>query len=189
MNLMMLLEMAAEGLGDRIAVGSREGGITYGELFARAGAAATRFREDPGDAVVLCDESSPAVPISLFGAAWAGKPYIPLNYRLPDTDLCALAARSAPGIAVADAAGATRLDRVDGLTTVVRDAFLAEPGDEPGHAIGDWNMDAEERSPSSSTRAGRPAPPRRPCCATATSSPTSSAPSSSGGPPRTRPPS
>ncbi len=144
MNLMMLLEMAAEGLGDRIAVGSREGGITYGELFARAGAAATRFREDPGDAVVLCDESSPAVPISLFGAAWAGKPYIPLNYRLPDTDLCALAARSAPGIAVADAAGATRLDRVDGLTTVVRDAFLAEPGDEPGHAIGDWNMDAEE---------------------------------------------
>ena len=144
MNLMMLLEMAAEGLGDRIAVGSRDGGITYGGLFARAGAAASRFREDPGDAVVLCDESSPAVPISLFGAAWAGKPYIPLNYRLADADLCALAERSAPGLAVTDDAGAARLVAIDGLTTVVRDVFLAEPGGGTGDVVGDWNMDAEE---------------------------------------------
>ena len=96
---------------------------------ARAGAAATRFRQDPGDAVVLCDESSPAVPISLFGAAWAGKPYIPLNYRLPDPDLCPPAARPAPEPVVfltGDMLRATPIDElsrsVSGAATVVVDA-------------------------------------------------------------------
>ena len=32
MNLMMLLEMAAEGLGDRVAVGSLDDGLTYRQL-------------------------------------------------------------------------------------------------------------------------------------------------------------
>ena len=144
MNVMMLLEMAAEGLGDRVAVGSLDEGITYRELFDRAGAAAARFRAAKGDKVVLCDESSPAVPISLFGAAWAGMPYVPLNYRLPDNDLCSLAERSAPGIAVADDAGTDRLSGVAGITTVSRSEFLADPG---GGAVeagpGDWSMDPE----------------------------------------------
>ena len=75
MNLMMLLEMAADGLEDRVAVGSRHDGITYRRLFERAGEAAARFRAAPGDRVVLCDESSPAVPVALSGAAWAGMPW------------------------------------------------------------------------------------------------------------------
>ena len=45
MNLMMLLEMAAGGFGDRVAIGSRDGGLTFQQLFDRAGAAAGRFRE------------------------------------------------------------------------------------------------------------------------------------------------
>ncbi len=59
MNLMMLLEMAADGLGDRVAVGSLDDGLTYRQLFEQAGEAAARFRADPGEKVVLCDESSP----------------------------------------------------------------------------------------------------------------------------------
>ncbi len=145
MNLMMLLEMAANGLEDRVAVGSSDGGITYRQLFEHAGEAAARFRADPGAKVVLCDESSPAVPVALFGAAWAGMPYVPLNYRLPDDDLCALADRSAPGVAIADDAGAGRLRGVDGLTAVTRDEFLTDrAGGAAPAEPGDWSMDPDE---------------------------------------------
>ena len=90
MNLMMLLEMAADGLGERTAIGSHADGTSYRGLFEQANAAANRFRTAGVDAAVLCDESSPAIPIALFGAAWAGVPYVPLNYRLPADDLMGL---------------------------------------------------------------------------------------------------
>ena len=145
MNLMMLLEMAAEGLGDRVAVGSLESGITYRQLYDQAGMAAARFRAASGDKVVLCDESSPAVPISLFGAAWAGMPYVPINYRLPDADLCALAERSAPGLAITDAAGLVRLSGVEGLSALTRRQFLDDPaGGAAPYGAADWSMDPEE---------------------------------------------
>ena len=44
MNLMMLLEMAADGLGERIAIGSRNDGLSYRQLFERAQGAADRYR-------------------------------------------------------------------------------------------------------------------------------------------------
>ncbi len=145
MNLMMLLEMAANGLENRVAVGSLEDGLSYRRLFEQAGEAAARFRADPGDKVVLCDESSPAVPVALFGAAWAGMPYVPLNYRLPDDDLRALAERSAPGIAIGDGAGAARLAGVPGLTAVDRDQFISDrSGGAPLPEPGDWSMDADD---------------------------------------------
>jgi acyl-CoA synthetase (AMP-forming)/AMP-acid ligase II len=145
MNLMMLLEMAANGLEDRVAVGSLDGGLTYRQLFDQAGEAAARFRADSGEKVILCDESSPAVPVVLFGAAWAGMPYVPLNYRLPDDDLRSLAERSAPGVAIGDDDGAQRLRGVDGLTAVTRDQFIDDrAGDAPPTEPGDWSMDAEE---------------------------------------------
>ena len=145
MNLMMLLEMAAQGLGDRVAVGSREGGISYRQLYDQAQMAAARFRAARGDKVVLCDESSPAVPISLFGAAAAGVPYVPLNYRLPDDDLYALAERSAPGVAITDEAGSGRLYGVEGIQTVTRRDFLEDPaGGATPCAAPDWSMDPEE---------------------------------------------
>ena len=39
MNLAMILDMSADGQGDRVAIGSRKGGLTYAELrqAARAG--------------------------------------------------------------------------------------------------------------------------------------------------------
>ena len=124
MNLMLLLEMAAEGLGDRVAVGSVDGGISYRQLHDQARAAAVRFNAAPGDKVLLCDEASPAVPIALFGSAAAGMPYVPLNYRLPDDDLADLARRSAPGVAITDDSGAVRLAGVEGLKTLPRAEFL-----------------------------------------------------------------
>ncbi len=141
----MLLEMAAEAMGERVAVGSRDDGLTYRSLFELSAAAAARIRAAEVDRVVLCDESSPAVPLSLFGSAWAGVPYVPLNYRLPDADLRDLAERSAPAIAVADRSGADRLRPVSAVTPVERDDFLADPaGGEPVPDVGDWPMDPDD---------------------------------------------
>lgn len=146
MNLMMLLEMAAEGLGDRVAIGSLDGGLTYRQLFDRAHGAANRYRAEGVASAVVCDESSPAVPIALFGSAWAGVPYVPLNYRLPADDLIALAERAGSAVAVADEANLERLAALDGVSTITADAFHADPaGGADGHASpGDWNLDPED---------------------------------------------
>jgi non-ribosomal peptide synthetase component E (peptide arylation enzyme) len=45
MNLMMLLEMAASGMGDRVAVQCEGERWTHAELFAGAGALARRIRD------------------------------------------------------------------------------------------------------------------------------------------------
>ena len=44
MNIMILLEMAAQANPDRIAIGSLEGGLTYGRLFELAGGLAADLR-------------------------------------------------------------------------------------------------------------------------------------------------
>ena len=126
---MMLLEMAAAGFGDRIAVGSLDGGLTFQQLFDRAGASADRFRAAGADAVAMADVSSAALPISLFGAAWADLPFVPLNYRLTDDELATLAGRIVPAIAVVDPSAIGRLSGLDGVSVVDRDALLADLAD------------------------------------------------------------
>lgn len=146
MNLMMLLEMAASGLGDRTAVGPRNSGITYAGLFDRAHAAARRLRNSDADAALLCDESSDAVPITLFGSAWAGVPYVPLNYRLPGDDLLALATRVGAAVAVTDDVNLERLSSVAAVSTIARHEFLADTdgGHVSGAEPGDWGMDPDD---------------------------------------------
>jgi acyl-CoA synthetase (AMP-forming)/AMP-acid ligase II len=94
-NLALLLEMAADGLGDRVAVGSRDGGLTYGALRDAATGIARHLAADPRT-VALVAELSPLVPAALFGAAWAGVTYAPVNYRLPDEARARLLDRLAP---------------------------------------------------------------------------------------------
>jgi acyl-CoA synthetase (AMP-forming)/AMP-acid ligase II len=48
--------------------------------------------------VAVLSETAPLVPVALFGAAWAGVSYAPLNYRLPDEARKALLARLAPAV-------------------------------------------------------------------------------------------
>ena len=83
MNIAMLLDMAADGYGDRTAIGSRDGGVSYTELRDRARAIAKHVETTDAHTLALIDETSTLVPAALFGAAWAGVSYAPLNYRLP----------------------------------------------------------------------------------------------------------
>ena len=144
MNIMMLLEMAATAMGDRAAVGPLRDGLDYDRLLGHAAALAGRLRASGAERLVVCDEPSVALPVALFGAAWAGVAYVPINYRLADGDLCELAARAAPALAVADGADARRLAPVDGLEIVERAGLLADPaGGAAPAAAGDWPMDPD----------------------------------------------
>ncbi|MEW1825961.1 long-chain fatty acid--CoA ligase [Streptomyces sp. NPDC088196] len=96
MNITMILEMVASG-GDRPVVTANGRSLTASDVLTRARAAAHRFRGHP--AVLYLSPSHLAYPVALFGAALAGIPFIPLNYRLGDHQLARLLARH-PGALV-----------------------------------------------------------------------------------------
>jgi acyl-CoA synthetase (AMP-forming)/AMP-acid ligase II len=97
----MILEMAADALGDRIAFGTRADGLSYEALRAAARAVADRVDGSGAERLALIEPNGPIVPATLFGAAWAGVSYAPLNYRLPEASLEHLVARIEPAIVVA----------------------------------------------------------------------------------------
>ena len=92
MNIAMILEMAASA-GDRPAVTEGGRSLTAAELLELARAAAGRFRGCP--AVLYLGTNHLAYPVALFGAALAGVPFVPLNYRLGEEQLSGLLARHA----------------------------------------------------------------------------------------------
>jgi long-chain acyl-CoA synthetase len=100
MNIAMILEMAAGALSDRVAVSASGVRLTYDELLQRSLAAAEIFSRDDRQYVGLLDVNSAAIPVALFGAAFANLPYAPLNYRLAPADLNGLLARIAPATLV-----------------------------------------------------------------------------------------
>ena len=139
----MILEMAADSLGDRVAIGSLDGGLTYAELGHRSRRAGTWLAGQPGDRVVLIDENSLAVPIALFGSAIAGKPFVPVSYRLADDRLQSIVRRAAPAVVIAGEGVAERLEGVEGIEIVPRSAFLATVEDESIQETDGWGCDPE----------------------------------------------
>jgi fatty-acyl-CoA synthase len=125
MNIGFLLEIAAEGMPDRIAVGSRDGGVTYAGLLERAQRAACLVRGTsvggtPAERLGMLDLNSPTLPVLLFGAAFGGVPFVPMNYRLADDRLRDLVARNAPALLVSDPAVVDRLGDVPGVDVLTR---------------------------------------------------------------------
>ena len=103
MNIALLLQMAAEAGAGRCALVCGNSRYTAAELQAAAGGAAALFRASGCGFVSVLGLSSPATPVALFGAAMAGVPYAPLNYRLPAAQLGMLIERLSPLCLVADA--------------------------------------------------------------------------------------
>jgi len=103
MNVLMLLEMAATGMPDRIAVG-RPGpkGLTYPELFEQARAGAGVLLAHGAEEVVYLGVNGDDFAVVLFAAAWAGIPLVPLNYRLGQDQLAALLSRHPNAVVVSD---------------------------------------------------------------------------------------
>lgn len=118
MDISLLLNIAAGAEPDRVGLTCDGQHWTYAQIWAAATGAAELIRDSGAEHVVLFDTSSEATPIALFGAALAGVPYCPLNYRLADADLTGLLARVEPAFVVGD------LDRVKRLTTSPRNTVL-----------------------------------------------------------------
>ena len=101
MNIALFLQMAAEACPDRRALTHDDRHYSYAELYAAANHAAQLFAAANVKFVSLLDVSSPAVPVALMGAAMAGVPYVPLNYRLSEEQLTPLFERISPAYLIA----------------------------------------------------------------------------------------
>ena len=139
---MLLLEMAHQSHGERPALTSGGATWTYSELYASAGRVASALRASSAKHVALLDVSSAAVPIALFASAWAGLPFVPLNYRLADDALDHQLERIAPARLATHPDRAARLAGRHGIEAVAREDFLvsAARGEVPD---ADWDMDPD----------------------------------------------
>lgn len=136
MNVAMLLEMLTEGAGDRTVLGRRDGGLTAADLLGRSRRGAAWMSSLGVEHVALLDVNSEALPVALFGAAIAGIPFAPVNYRLTDDKLASILSRLSPGVVIAGDDAGARVPPLPGITVVGRSAFLdaAGEGSEPGEA-------------------------------------------------------
>jgi acyl-CoA synthetase (AMP-forming)/AMP-acid ligase II len=118
--------MASEAEPERIGLVCDERRWSYGALYRAARGASMMVARSGCCHVALIDESSEAAAIALFGAAMAGVPYVPLNYRLADADLATLLDRIAPGYVIGDLERIERVTSGRGHTAVARAAFITE---------------------------------------------------------------
>jgi acyl-CoA synthetase (AMP-forming)/AMP-acid ligase II len=143
MNISLVLQMAADAEPERIGLVCEGRRWSYGALLQAARGAAADIASSGCSHVALLDESSEAAAIALFGAALAGVPYVPLNYRLADPDLGSLLRRIAPAYIVGDAERTLRLGpdlghRIRGRTAFLAAATASESptsADEPSEGI------------------------------------------------------
>ena len=110
MNISLILQMAAEADPERIGLVCGGRRWTYASLRQAALGAARSIAASGCAHVALLDESSEAAAIALFGAAMAGVPYVPLNFRLADADLAALLERIEPAYLIGDVERIRRLN-------------------------------------------------------------------------------
>ncbi len=145
MNLMMLLEMASSGMGDRVAITNGDDSMTYQQLFDAAGAAGAKARGAGAEYFAMLDESSLAFPIALFGAAWSGIPFVPLNYRLSGDELDALLTRVEPSILLCEPEREEALARREKSNPFARHDCLSHTRSEGADRLDpEWSMDPDE---------------------------------------------
>lgn len=125
MHAGLLIEMAADGFGERVALGSATSGVSFAGVLSRARRAGAWITQQPVQTVAYIGLNCAAFPIALFAAASAGKAFAPLNYRLPDADLRRIVARTAPSLAIVDDDQVSRVSGIEGVTVVTRNALLA----------------------------------------------------------------
>ncbi|MDB5430886.1 MAG: long-chain fatty acid--CoA ligase [Caulobacter sp.] len=123
MQVHLLLEMAAEAAPDRVIIGSRDGGMTMGGLLDASRRAAAWMASRPGKTVTYVGLNGPSFAVAIFGASMAGRPFTPLNYRLPDASLRKLLERSAPTTTICDAELMARLSGIEGVELISAEAF------------------------------------------------------------------
>jgi acyl-CoA synthetase (AMP-forming)/AMP-acid ligase II len=145
LNIVTLLEMAATGTPDRVAIGrvrapgervrapgETETGtdaspLTYPGLLARARAGAGVLRDRQVRALVYIGANGSAFAEALFASAWAGIPLVPLNYRLSREQLALLLGQQEGALVVSDLGPSAMAAKGPVLTTRQWSALCAAP--------------------------------------------------------------
>ncbi len=145
MNIMMLLEMAAGAFPDRPAFTDGNSGqtLTYGELFEAARFRARTVKDSAATRLAKLDVSNLGTPLSLFSSAWAGVPYVPLNYRLTNDEIEALLKRVTPAYLVTQPERAATLGRLADVNAVHTEDFVGADS-HPEALAEEWSMDPDE---------------------------------------------
>jgi acyl-CoA synthetase (AMP-forming)/AMP-acid ligase II len=102
MNLRTLLDMAAEGVGDHTVVGTADHRVSAVGLRTAAYRGAALLTESGATALLYVATNGSAFPVAMFAAAVAGVPFVPINYRLGESQLSSLLAQHAGAFVVAD---------------------------------------------------------------------------------------
>ncbi|SDE54996.1 class I adenylate-forming enzyme family protein [Pseudonocardia oroxyli] len=142
MNITVLLDMAADGFGDRVVVGTREAGLTAQALRARASAGAALVEAEGADAILHLAVNTPAFPVALFAAGLAGVPLVPVNYRLGAEQLDHLVGNHPRALVVADERQRAAIERA-GLTARTPEEFLQQTRTPAPHAVEPREVDPD----------------------------------------------
>jgi len=145
-NVAMLLEMVAEGDPERVVVGPHDGGLTAAGLLERVRRAGLTITKHGARTVGYFGLNDDVLPVALFGAALAGVPFSPINYRAPDDQLAGILGRVEGGLMICDADEVARLHTCGATDVVTKEEFSAGLSDiDAGAASGDFPfVDPEE---------------------------------------------
>lgn len=135
MNVTVFLEMAADTFPDRPALICGDERYTYGALREAARAMALRIRRAGVAHVSLVDVNSPAAAIALFAAAYAGVPYVPLNYRLTRAELNDLVRRITPACIIVNPESRSQIEEREDVQLVSREEVLRKPVPRDGEPL------------------------------------------------------
>jgi acyl-CoA synthetase (AMP-forming)/AMP-acid ligase II len=119
MNIYLILQMAAEAMGDREAVKLNNDSITYSELNYMSKSVASLVKNN--EKIGFLSENNLLMPAALFGAAIAGVEFVPLNYRLSEEQLNMQLKRISPAILFTDQDIKCKGIKTIGITTLVLD--------------------------------------------------------------------
>jgi acyl-CoA synthetase (AMP-forming)/AMP-acid ligase II len=102
MNLTLLLDMVSEGMPDRVLIGDAETGLTGAQLKALALGGSAVIDAQGVDTVLFLGSNGPAFPVALFASAFAGRPFLPVNFRLSDEQLGQILATQSNSLVITD---------------------------------------------------------------------------------------
>ena len=123
MNIFTILDMAADAFADRPAVTTADTTLTF-ETLRNAAQGAARLPLPTEERIAFLDVAGPAASIALFGAALSGRAYVPLNWRLTQSEQAALIARVAPALLIASPSYTEGMALPSGIRVMATTAFL-----------------------------------------------------------------
>lgn len=116
MNVTLLLDMVAEGMPDRVLLGDRDGGLTAAHLKEGALRARDLIAASGTPSLLYLAGNGPSYPAALFGSAYAGIPFLPINYRLSSEQIGDIVKRHPESLVITDAP--ERINEIAGNPTM-----------------------------------------------------------------------